>query len=522
MKQTARKTLGEIADFLAADIKWQQGELDGDKPVFNLERQASKAFDGCIFIALPGSKHHANHFIDAAWQVGACWMITDQMPTEFRPGLGIWLVPNLAARLADFANWFYDFPSTKLNLIGVTGTNGKTTTSFLMAQMLHGLDQRVALMGTLGAGIYPHLHATGHTTPDLLTIQAWLADAVAQGCLFAVMEVSSHAVVQARIAGLQFRVKALTQVTEDHLDFHGSIQAYHQAKQDFFYQYPAQQLANETWVLNQDDAIGQTLSTSGLPRRSGSSLDSRINRFSYSAHPVEISLQSHADLQLLNQQLSPEGFLLNLSWQGQAWSVKTALLGDYNIENLCCCMTIALVMGFSSDDLTRVVPQLVAPSGRLERVDCKKPLNVVVDFAHTTDALRQVLLTLNKQRSAIDKTAALWVVFGCGGDRDKTKRPAMTSVAYQLADHLVLTSDNPRSEQIDMIFNDMLAGLPSGYDQLKIMIQPDRQLAIEAALAGAKEGDWVLIAGKGHETTQEINGIYFAFSDQQVIKDWTP
>ena len=512
MKQTARKTLGEIADFFAADIIWQHGDLEKSKPVFNLERQASKAFDGCIFIALPGAKYHANHFLDDAWQVGACWMITDQMPTEFRPGLGVWLVPNLAARLADFANWFYDYPSAKLNLIGVTGTNGKTTTSFLMAQMLHGLDQRVALMGTLGAGIYPHLHATGHTTPDLLTIQAWLADAVAQGCQFAVMEVSSHAVVQARIAGLQFRVKALTQVTEDHLDFHGSIQAYHQAKQDFFYKYPALQLPNETWVLNQADAIGQAL-LSPL---------SALNRASYSAHPVTLGSQSNAHLQLLNQQLSHEGFLLNLSWQGQAWSVKTALLGDYNLENLCCCITIALVMGFSSEDITRVVPQLVAPSGRLERVACQKPLNVVVDFAHTTDALRQVLLSLNKQRLAIDKTAALWVVFGCGGERDKTKRPAMTSVAYQLADHLILTSDNPRSEQIDAIFNDMLAGLPSAYDQLKIMIQPNRQLAIEAALAGAKEGDWVLIAGKGHETTQEINGIYFAFSDQQVIKDWRP
>jgi UDP-N-acetylmuramoyl-L-alanyl-D-glutamate--2,6-diaminopimelate ligase len=433
-------------------------------------------------------------------------------------------VPNLAARLADLANWFYDFPSTKLNLIGITGTNGKTTTSSLMAQMLHSLDQRVALMGTLGAGIYPHLHATGHTTPDLLTIQAWLADAVAQGCQFAVMEVSSHAVVQARIAGLQFRVKALTQVTEDHLDFHGSLQAYHQAKQDFFYHYPADQLATETWILNQVDAIGQTLLSAPLACGSTakSASHSGLKRVSYSAHPKKSDAQSNADLQLLKQRLSHKGFFLSLCWQQQAWSVKTVLLGDYNLENLCCCLTTALVLGFCPDALTRVVPKLVAPSGRLERVACQKPLNVVVDFAHTTDALRQVLLTLNKQRSALDNTAALWVVFGCGGDRDKTKRPAMTAVAYQLADHLILTSDNPRSEQIDAIFADMLAGLPPGYDPLKIRVQPNRQLAIEAALAGAKEGDWVVIAGKGHETIQEINGIYFAFSDQQVIKDWTP
>ncbi|AHF01795.1 UDP-N-acetylmuramyl peptide synthase [Thiomicrospira aerophila AL3] len=516
--QASPKTFAQLETFLAKDITQMFGASLGGLGVNGLFRHASYCTENSVFIALPGQRVHANSFAAQAVQAGARLMITDQCPAAIPESLVVWLVPALAERLATLANWFYDHPSRELCLIGITGTNGKTTTSFLTAQALHKLGHRVALMGTLGAGVYPDLVSTGHTTPDILTIQAWLYAAQQQGCKYAVMEVSSHAVVQGRIDGLAFAVKAMTQVTEDHLDFHGSLQAYHQAKMDFFLRsLPGQ---SGYWVINQQDSVGQQLlkAIASYPSEAMPLLAGYYPRESAPAfagpNPNSLSLVKHKAL--------AKGYQLDLAWQKKRFQLNSSLLGEYNIENLLCSLRILLAVGFNLADLVALAETLHAPSGRLEQVSCVKPLQVVVDFAHTTDALRQVLLTLNKQRSAIDKTAALWVVFGCGGDRDKTKRPAMTSVAYQLADHLVLTSDNPRSEQIDMIFNDMLAGLPSGYDQLKIMIQPDRQLAIEAALAGAKEGDWVLIAGKGHETTQEINGIYFAFSDQQVIKDWTP
>ncbi|SFR60830.1 UDP-N-acetylmuramoyl-L-alanyl-D-glutamate--2,6-diaminopimelate ligase [Thiomicrospira sp. ALE5] len=518
MIKVARKTMAELAAFLSPNIAAEQGVWQGNTSVFHLVRHANEASEGSVFIALPGLKTHANQYLQQARQAGAHWVISDRMPKQRPTDMGIWVVPNLSNRLADLANWFYDYPSSQLSLIGVTGTNGKTTTSFLVAQLLNLLGQKVALLGTLGAGVYPNLRYTGHTTPDILTTQAWLAEAVSEGCKFAVMEVSSHAIVQQRIAGLAFAIKALTQVTEDHIDFHGSVAAYHQAKQDFFIKgsqpknHPA-----ETWVVNIADGVGQQLDFA-LKQHSA---EPSISCVRYQA---DLSVVTHADASLVALAQSPRahGFQLSLRWQQQAWSCHTNLLGDYNIENLLCSLSCVLSLGFDLKQVQDTVPSLVAPPGRLERVACLKPLNVVVDFAHTTDALRRVLQTLNELRQAIKPSCSIWVIFGCGGDRDKTKRPAMTAQAYQLADYLVLTSDNPRSEPIETILADMLAGLPSGFDNKKMIIETDRKRAIETALYRAKEGDWVLVAGKGHESTQQINGQCYVFSDQQVIKEWTP
>lgn len=519
MRKTHCKTLAMLYQFLVDDISYTQGIWDAEMRVCRLSRQANQCDENSVFIATAGLRTHANTYAADAVLAGSRLMITDQLPENLPVGLAVWLVPNLPERIEALAKWFYDDPSQDVTLVGITGTNGKTTTSFLTAQALHQLGYRVALMGTLGAGVYPELVPTGHTTPDIFSIQAWLASARQQGCQYAVMEVSSHAVAQGRISGLSFAVKALTQVTEDHLDFHGSLQAYHQAKMNFFTQYLGGKQA--CWVLNQHDGVGQTLIELALAQTGADAVKTAV----YAPRCMHLDSQlsyKTAVLELAQQQAVTDGYQLQLTWQNQSYSVTSHLLGDYNIENLLCSLRILLALGVSWTELLILVPNLTAPKGRLEQVPCAKPLQVLVDFAHTTDALGKVLTTLNAQRLAAQVDNSIWVVFGCGGDRDKTKRPTMTAAAYALADKLVLTSDNPRTEAVDAIIAEMLTGLPEDYDQSRVMIEPDRQLAIATALSLAQAGDWVLVAGKGHETTQEINGHCYAFSDQQIIKEWLP
>jgi UDP-N-acetylmuramoyl-L-alanyl-D-glutamate--2,6-diaminopimelate ligase len=523
MSKTHCKTLAMLHEFLVDDISDIQGTWDAKMRVCRLSRQANQCDEYSVFIATAGLRTHANSYAADAVLAGARLMITDQLPENLSADLAVWLVPNLPEHMEALAKWFYDDPSQDVTLVGITGTNGKTTTSFLTAQALHQLGYRVALMGTLGAGVCPELVPTGHTTPDIFSIQAWLASARQLGCQYAVMEVSSHAVVQGRISGLSFAVKALTQVTEDHLDFHGSLQAYHQAKINFFTQhFEAKQAC---WVLNQHDGVGQQLIELALAQAGGDALKTAAYApccAPCSKSPVTQPQRNAEVLSLAKQHALKDGYQLQLAWQNQTYSVTSHLLGDYNNENLLCCLRILLVLGFNWRQLLTLVPKLTAPKGRLEQVPCVKPLQVLVDFAHTTDALGRVLTTLNAQRQAAQVKNSIWVVFGCGGDRDKTKRPAMTAAAYALADKLVLTSDNPRTEAVDAIIADMLTGLTEDYDQTRVMIEPDRQLAITTALNLAQSGDWVLVAGKGHETTQEINGHCYVFSDQQIIKEWLP
>jgi len=517
------KTLADLHEFFGADVTSTHGTWDASMCVCRLSRQANQCDEQSVFIAMAGLRTHAHTYAVDAVLAGSRLMITDQLPESFPAGLALWLVPNLAARIEALAKWFYDDPSQDVNLIGITGTNGKTTTSFLTAQALHQLGYRVALMGTLGAGVYPDLVNTGHTTPDIFSIQAWLASAKQQGCQYAVMEVSSHAVVQGRISGLHFAVKALTQVTEDHLDFHGSLEAYHQAKMNFFTRYPGSKQA--CWVLNQQDGVGQRLIKLASAQAANDAVKISAYAPCHGSSSIQAAMGSLRDTEVLTlsqQQALSNGYQLQVSWSGHGYSVTSHLLGDHNIENLFCSLRILLALGMNWGDLIRLVSDLKAPGGRLEQVPCAKPVQVLVDFAHTTDALRKVLTTLNAQRLAAQVDNSIWVVFGCGGDRDKTKRPAMTAVAYALADSVVLTSDNPRSEAVDVIIAEMLTGLPVDYDQTRVIIEADRQRAIELALSRAHAGDWVLVAGKGHESTQEINGHFYAFSDQQIIKEWLP
>jgi UDP-N-acetylmuramoyl-L-alanyl-D-glutamate--2,6-diaminopimelate ligase len=379
-------------------------------------------------------------------------------------------------------NWFYDDPAQSLSLVGITGTNGKTSTCHYVAQWLSALGYSVAVMGTVGNGRWGALEEATHTTPDAVSLYRQLAQWRAQGVRVVVMEVSSHAIDQNRVIGLSFAVLALTQVTRDHLDYHGSQAAYAAVKMRLFQQWSATEL-----VLNVDDQLGQTLAYQHPQART-------------------YSMQRQADLQCLSYQPLVHGLQLELAVGGMYWQGVVPLFGRFNIENLLCAMACVLSLGVSAEQLLPLLPATQAVRGRMQQVR-QQPV-VVVDYAHTPDALEKALQALR----AHAQQGCLWLVFGAGGNRDVGKRPLMGAVAEQLADFVLLTDDNPRYELPEQIAADIQAGMTK-----VVPYVADRQQAICRAIRAAAREDVVLIAGKGHEAYQEIAGVRYAFSDEQAV-----
>lgn len=474
------KTLAQIAEFFA---------LQTDAPglvVQGLTPHAQLVEPGWGFVALPGAQRHGHEFWQQAKARGAVVVLSNQPIADC--DLPVLVVDELPARLAELANWFYDYPSHRIEVIGVTGTNGKTSTTHYLAQLLHLQGQRVGVIGTLGNGEYGYLEPSANTTPDVLVVQAWLARFVQQGLRWAVMEVSSHGLALGRIHGVRFACVALTQVTRDHLDFHKDVADYQATKMRLFQEYETRYR-----VVNLDDAIGRKIADHQAC-------------FGYSMHNRLADLFC-GKLVLNSQGLSGE---VTLGSNHQAWSC--GLLGKFNAENILCVLSCLAALGFEFNSLVASLAKLQPVAGRMQQVEVSgRAIKALVDYAHTPDALEQVLLAIRAHVGA----GHLWVVFGCGGDRDKGKRPLMGEVAQGCADHVVVTSDNPRSEQAQQIIDDILVGMSQ-----PVKVVNDRRAAIEWALAHAKEGDMVLVAGKGHEDYQEIQGVRYPFSDQKVIEQW--
>lgn len=481
------KTFFELKQW--ANAAWQTQApglvLDESYVVNHLTHQTQFIENGWAFVALPGQRH-GREFWQLAAQRGASCIISDQPIEDCQ--LPVLLVTDLVQRLPELADWFYDQPSQKLGVIGVTGTNGKTSTTHYIAQLLVSQGVRVGMIGTLGNGEYGHLEDSPNTTPEILTVQRWLAHFVVIGLDWVVMEVSSHGLALGRISGVQFACVALTQVTRDHLDFHLDVADYQRAKCRLFEEY-----VTGHRVINVDDVVGKKLL--GL-----------ADVFSYS------SCANNADLKSINIALTTHGIQLQLAYAGQHALVDLPLMGRFNAENVLCALSCVLAVGYSFDNLLPTLAKLEAVCGRMQPVPNQADnVTAIVDYAHTPDALEQVLLALR----AHIPDSQLWVVFGCGGDRDRGKRPLMGAVAERLADRVVLTSDNPRSEDPAHILADIAAGMHSITHQ-----EISRQAAIEWALSQAQSGDVVLVAGKGHEQYQEIKGVRTPFSDQQVIQTW--
>ena len=426
---------------------------------------------GCLFVALPGYKTDGHKYIAQALEQGAAAVLC-QHPPE---GEGPWLVtPDARAALAAVsANWF-GHPARDLTLLAVTGTNGKTTTTYLLKAMLEGvLGARVGLIGTNQNMVGEEVLPAHRTTPESYEVQQLLREMADAGCTHVVMEASSHALVLHRLDGLRFRAGIFTNLTQDHLDFHGTMEAYRDAKGLLFRQ-------SDTAVLNLDDEAGRYLArTVAVPR------------LTYSERRDE------ADLTAKNLRLFPDRVEFEAVAEGAISRVRLPIPGGFTVYNALGVLTCGLALGLPLADCADALAKAPGVKGRIEVVPVPADFAVIIDYAHTPDALENILTTVR------DFTAGRVIcLFGCGGDRDRTKRPRMGAIAGSLADVAVVTSDNPRTEEPEAIIRDILPGLEG--TAAEVVVEPDRRAAIRRALSLAKTGDTVVLAGKGHETYQEV------------------
>ena len=461
-----------------------------ERPITGLALDSRLVQAGDLFFARSGVHTHGAQFIDEAIRRGAVAVLVeggpDHTPTVHQ-NVPVLSVANLAHQLGRVAARFHGNPSHQMTMIGVTGTNGKTSITHLLAQTL----ERCAVIGTLGAGFYEQLAPTTHTTPDAVTLQGLLAHFVQQRARYLAMEVSSHALDQGRVEGIAFTVALLTNLTRDHLDYHGDMVAYGRAKQRLF-QMPGLQYA----VINTDDAFGQALLQE---------LPTGVVGIGYGLTPPATG----AGLQVLGEdlRLSAAGMQMQVTTPWGVGRLVSPLLGRFNALNLLAVLTTLGLLGVALETALLSLSQARAVSGRMETLGdgATTPL-VVVDYAHTPDALEQVLRTLRQHTR--DR---LWCVFGCGGERDRGKRPLMGSVAERLADAVIVTNDNPRTEEAQDITRAILQGM---HHPEQATVIPDRAEAIRHAIAAATPRDVVLIAGKGHEQYQHLRTARIPFSDR--------
>lgn len=443
---------------------------------------------GDVFVALAGATTHGLKFAKHAQDVGvAAVLFETPAPEGFVETANTIGVPALRRKCGVMANRFFGKPSESLEILGVTGTNGKTSTVQLIAEALSLNGIASGTIGTLGAGLYGKLVEGERTTPDVIAVHGSLADMRDAGASHVAMEVSSHALDQGRVDAVAFDIAVFTNLTRDHLDYHGSMEAYGEAKAKLF-TWPTLSAA----VINYDDMLSETL----------------IGKLPEGVTLIALSSRGHeaANLHARNVRLNASGISFDLCRAEFALSVQSPLLGRFNVDNLLAVAGSLLALDWPLEKIAKVLPKLSPVGGRMSRVGGVngKPL-IVVDYAHTPDALEQALANLRSHTEG-----KLICVFGCGGDRDKGKRPVMAAIAERAADVVIVTDDNPRTENGDAIVQDIQAGLSH---LSRALVQRDRAKAIAAAIKQAGSDDVVLIAGKGHETYQEIYGIKTPFDD---------
>ncbi len=467
-----------------------------DHPVNNpaiagVTADSRRVVPGSLFVALPGVSTDAHAFIPAAVAAGAVAVLYSRPGTALPPGVSGLRVPENRIReaLSLAVREFHHRPDEPLQLIGVTGTNGKTTSAYLIEDLLRRSGRRGGLISTVEYRTPETVFPAGRTTPGPEEFFPLLARTAAEGGDFAAMELSSHALDQHRTDGVRFQAAVFTNLTGDHLDYHKTMEAYFAAKKRLFLEL----LAPEgTAVLNLDDPFGAVLAAEMGGRKI-----------------VTFGKNPDADFRLTDIRLSAAGSDFIIRRSEREYRLHTPLCGEHNLHNLLGALLAAACVGGDWDALLTLLPETRPVPGRLEPIRLPSGATVFVDYAHTDDALKQVLTTLRPLTAG-----RLTTVFGCGGDRDRTKRPRMGRVAAEYADRLIVTSDNPRTEIPEAIIADIRTGIPAGTD---CVIEPDRAKAIARACQEARAGDVVLIAGKGHETYQEINGVRHPFSDREQI-----
>lgn len=451
---------------------------------------------GDLFIGMPGTRVDGGEFWQSAMGQGAiAALVTPEAAAKQPPPDDVCVIQtdDMIATCGAIAAAFYDYPARKLNMVGVTGTNGKTTTSHLIEYFLLQAQYPTALLGTLYTRWQGYQQTAVHTTPFAVELQSQLAEAVAAGNQYAVMEVSSHALAQGRVRGCTFEVGVFTNLTQDHLDYHRDMEDYFAAKSLLFSEEYLQGKA----IVNLDDPYGKRLMTK---------LD-RDRLWSYSVD------DSSADLYTSNLDYQPTGVRGILHTPAGEISFNSPLVGQFNLANLLAAVGAALHLGISLSAIAVSLPQFNGVPGRMERVQVspQQDISVIVDYAHTPDSLENLL----KASRPFIKGKTI-CVFGCGGDRDRTKRPLMGKIAAELADVAVVTSDNPRTEDPEKILEDVVAGIP---DSATYMVIGDRAMAIQQAIQDAQPGDGVLIAGKGHEDYQILGTEKIHFDDREQARE---
>lgn len=463
------KILNDLLDDIT--VLHTHGNIDAGVSSVSLNSQTIEPHS--LFVAIAGNVVDGHTFIDEVIEKGATTIVYENDITDFKSGVTYIKVADTHSAIGLIASNFYGEPSHKMKLIGVTGTNGKTTTATLLHQLFRDLGYKVGLIGTIVNKINDKEEVAHRTTPDAVTLNELLARMVNEGCEYCFMEVSSHSVSERRIAGLNFIGGIFTNLTLDHLDYHKTIEDYCDAKKAFFDTLPSFGFA----IANIDDEKGgYMLSTT-------------------KARSYTLSLKKSADF---NKRF------------------ESKLIGEFNAYNILSVYATAIVLGQDKEKVIDIIKTLEPVSGRFQYIKSENGVTGIVDYAHTPDALENVLKTTNEMKG---KGRVITVV-GCGGDRDKSKRPIMAKIGYDMSDILILTSDNPRTEKPEEIIDDMKKGIEGLFFENKVYILVDRYEAIEKACNIAKSGDFVLVAGKGHENYQEVNGIQTHFDDMEELQKY--
>lgn len=468
------------------------GNMEAD--ITNLTMDSRKAGSGTLFVAVRGTVTDGHSYIEAAVRQGAIAVLCERIPENTTNDVAYVQVQDSARAMGLVAANFYGQPSQKLKLIGVTGTNGKTSVATLLFRLFRALGYRCGLLSTVQNQIDDQVIAATHTTPDAITTNQLLTQMLTHGCSHVFMEVSSHAVVQERIAGLTFAGGIFTNITHDHLDFHGTFDNYIRAKKGFFDQLPASAFA----LTNVDDKRGLIM-LQNTPARKES-----------------YSIQTLATFK--GKIIADSLFGLNMLVDGQ--EVWFKLIGRFNGYNLLSVYGAAVLLGEDPAEVLTLLSGITPPPGRFEQVVSDNRIVGIVDYAHTPDALQNVLETINglRQVDEQDRMPQIITVVGCGGNRDAAKRPIMADIACRFSDQVILTSDNPRYEDPMAILEQMQAGV-SPVDVKKTLVIEDRREAIERAVSLARPNDIILVAGKGHETYQDVKGVKSSFDDRAVLRE---
>ena len=461
---------------------------DADVDIMGVDIDSRRVKPGHLFVAVRGTQVDGHSFIPKAIEQGAVAVLCEDMPEERREGVTYVKVSSTEAAVGPVATMFYGDPSTKLKLVGVTGTNGKTTIATLLYNMFRKFGHRCGLLSTVCNYIEDEAIPADHTTPDPIELNRLLACMVEAGCEYAFMECSSHAIAQQRIGVLKFAGGLFTNLTRDHLDYHKTFENYRDAKKAFFDSLPKTAFA----ITNADDKNGMVMVQNTK------------------ATVKTYSTRSLADFKAKIIECHFEGMYLDIDGR----EVGVQFIGKFNVSNLLAVYGAAVMLGKAPEDILLIMSTLKSVSGRLEPIRSKDGITAIVDYAHTPDALENVL---NAIHEVLDGKGKVITVCGAGGNRDKGKRPLMAQEAVKQSDRVIITSDNPRFEEPQDIINDMLAGL-NAQQMKKVISIADRREAIRTAAMMAEKGDVILIAGKGHEDYQEIKGVKHHFDDREEVR----